>query len=78
LTDSRWLKRVWEEKNSSRSAISVPLMNSDKVIGVITLVRPQAEEFSYHELALLASLGVYLTLAMLVPRRTKKKKLECE
>ena len=78
LTDSRWLKRVWEEKNSSRSAISVPLMSSDKVIGVITLVRPQAEEFSYHELALLASLGVYLTLAMLVPRRTKKKKLECE
>jgi D-sedoheptulose 7-phosphate isomerase len=74
LTDSRWLKRVWEEKNGSRSAISVPLMNLDKVIGVLTLVRPRAEEFSNHDLALLASLGVYISLAMLAPYHVKKKK----
>jgi D-sedoheptulose 7-phosphate isomerase len=74
LTDSRWLKRVWEEKNGSRSAISVPLMNLDKVIGVLTLVRPKAEEFSNHDLALLASLGVYISLAMLAPYHVKRKK----
>ncbi len=78
LTDSRWLKRVWEEKNGSRSAISVPLMNLDKVIGVLTLVRPKAEEFSNHDLALLASLGVYISLAMIAPYHVKQKKVEID
>jgi D-sedoheptulose 7-phosphate isomerase len=78
LTDSRWLKRVWEEKNGSRSAISVPLMNSDKVIGVLTLVRAKAEEFSNHDLALLASLGVYISLAMLVPYHARINKADRE
>jgi D-sedoheptulose 7-phosphate isomerase len=65
LTDSRWLKRAWEEKNSSRSAISVPLMNLDKVIGVLTLVHSKAEKFTNHDLALLASIGVYISIAIL-------------
>lgn len=62
--DARWLKRPWEENGgSSRSAISVPLSFGDQVYGVITLVNAEKDGFSPRDLALLAILALYLTVA---------------
>lgn len=58
--DPRWLKRVWdqEEISTSRSALSVPLMTQDRVVGVVTLVHPQAGRFTMEDLALLTAIAV--------------------
>jgi D-sedoheptulose 7-phosphate isomerase len=67
LDDHRWLKRPWEEKNGSRSAVSVPFMNSDKVLGVLTLAHPSAKWFTRNDLAILASIALYTTMLALIP-----------
>jgi len=52
--DPRWLQRSWDEVGeSSRSALSVPLMVNNRVVGVLTLVRAQTE-FTESDLAILA------------------------
>ncbi len=52
--DPRWLRRPWDESGEClRSALSVPLMVNDRVVGVITLVRAQAE-FTANDLAVLS------------------------
>jgi len=57
--DPRWLRRSWDENaGTSRSALGVPLMDNDRVVGVLTLVRPQARQFTEDDLALLASITV--------------------
>jgi D-sedoheptulose 7-phosphate isomerase len=58
--DPRWLKRGWEQQDvtSSRSALSVPLMTHDRVVGVVTLVHPQAGRFTMEDLALLTAIAV--------------------
>ncbi|MEJ2353740.1 MAG: SIS domain-containing protein [Anaerolineales bacterium] len=68
LDDDRWFRRPWEEKNGSRSAVSVPFLDSDKVLGVLTLVHPKARRFTQKDLALLASLAMYITLMALEPQ----------
>lgn len=61
--DPRWLRRSWdEEEGSSRSAISVPLMTNDRVVGVLTLVQPRAGQFNRNDLALLTALAVCMSL----------------
>ncbi len=57
--DPRWLKRSWdEETREPRSAISVPLMADDRVVGVLTLVHPQANHFTRDDLSLLTAIAV--------------------
>ncbi len=58
--DPRWLKRVWDQEEiaPSRSALSVPLMTQDRVVGVVTLVHPQAGRFTMEDLALLTAIAV--------------------
>jgi D-sedoheptulose 7-phosphate isomerase len=58
--DPRWLQRKWEqsEVSNSRSALSVPLMTHDRVVGVVTLVHPQAGRFTMEDLALLTAIAV--------------------
>jgi len=59
LEDSRWLQRSWDSQNgSARSAVSVPIMNTDRVLGVLTLVHSQADKFTHHDLVLLAAVAV--------------------
>lgn len=54
--DPRWLPSQYEEaQNSSRSAICVPLMTEDRVIGILTLARLQNQRFSMEDLALLTT-----------------------
>jgi hypothetical protein len=69
LEDVRWLKRPWEVKNGSRSAISVPFVTTDRVLGVLTLVHPESEWFDQSDLALMAAIAVYITLMALAPQK---------
>ncbi len=55
--DPRWLRRSWDEsEGGSRSALGVPLMTNDRVIGVLTLVRPQAGQFTEDDLTTLTGI----------------------
>lgn len=57
--DPRWLNRSWDEKDAEpRSAISVPLMADDRVVGVLTLVHPRANHFTRDDLSLLTAIAV--------------------
>jgi GAF domain-containing protein len=42
-------------------------VDSDQVLGVLTLVHPKAGRFTQNDLALLASLAMYITLMALKP-----------
>ncbi len=56
-TDPRWLRRSWDEQQTpSRSALAIPLTREDRVVGVLTLTRPQPRIFTEAELQLLQSL----------------------
>ncbi len=57
--DPRWLRRSWDENEGrSRSALGIPLMINDQVIGVLTLVSSQTGQFTENDLALLAGIAV--------------------
>ncbi|OGO68152.1 MAG: hypothetical protein A2Z37_11335 [Chloroflexi bacterium RBG_19FT_COMBO_62_14] len=56
--DPRWLRRPDQKSDGdSRSAISVPLIARDRVVGVLTLVHPQAKHFNEDDLALLKAIA---------------------
>lgn len=56
--DPRWLRRPEEEGSAeSRSAVSVPLVARERVVGVLTLVHPQANKFTEDDLALLKAIA---------------------
>lgn len=60
--DPRWLPRPWEQNgNGSRSAVSVPLLDRDRVVGVLTLVHARSGQFNQDHLVLLAAIGVFLS-----------------
>lgn len=57
--DPRWLRRDWDAGDQTpRSAISVPLMNSERVVGVLTLVHPKANHFTRDDLSTLTAIAV--------------------
>jgi PAS domain S-box-containing protein len=55
--DSRWLRKPEEEEIESGTAISVPLLAGERVVGVLTLVRRQAGLFSQDDLALVTAIA---------------------
>ncbi len=56
--DPRWLKRPRDASNGdSRSAISVPVTARDRVVGVLTLVHPEAGHFTQDDLVLLKAIA---------------------
>lgn len=58
-TDPRWLRRDWDGyQASARSALAIPLISEDRVIGVLTLTRPQTKVFTKVELHLLLSFAL--------------------
>lgn len=60
--DPRWLPRGWETSTDlSRSAICVPLLTQDRVIGVLTLTRLQTNRFTMEDLSLLTSITLALS-----------------
>jgi GAF domain-containing protein len=61
--DPRWLPRDWErDGEKSRSAVSVPVLDQERVLGVLTLVHPQAGQFTAEHLFLLSSIALFLSL----------------
>ncbi len=56
--DPRWLRQVWEvHKTVARSAVCVPLLYAQRVLGVLTLVQRRQGGFSPGDLALLSALA---------------------
>jgi D-sedoheptulose 7-phosphate isomerase len=61
--DPRWLTRPWEEESgNTRSAICVPLVEENRVVGILTLASEQAGTFSEKDLSLLAAVAMFITL----------------
>ncbi len=55
LEDARWLQRSWDhEQPGSRSALGLPLLNSNRVVGVLTMVNTQAQQFTSEDLELVS------------------------
>jgi D-sedoheptulose 7-phosphate isomerase len=63
--DPRWLRRSWEENQLTRSAVSVPLISNDRVVGVLTLVNPEIEHFTKDDVSMLTAIAVCMSLANL-------------
>lgn len=62
LSDPRWLLRDWDQnENQARSAVSVPLLERERVSGVLTLVEKQAGQFNHDHLVLLAAIAVFIS-----------------
>ena len=64
--DERWLRRPWDgDPTKSRSAVSVPISINDRILGSITLVHPQGEEFSNEDLEYVSKMATSLTPSIL-------------
>ncbi|MCS6909982.1 MAG: polysaccharide biosynthesis tyrosine autokinase [Anaerolineales bacterium] len=62
--DSRWLRRNRDEGSSSpRSVICVPLMNDDRVIGVLTLAHPDVNYFTRDDLSMVTAIAVGISFS---------------
>jgi NtrC-family two-component system sensor histidine kinase KinB len=63
--DERWLRRPEEEADSApRSAIALPLLARERVVGVLTVVHPQPGHFSQDDLDLLTAIGEQAGIAV--------------
>ncbi len=57
LQDTRWLRRDWEATDvRGRSAVCVPLLDQDRVLGVLTLVHPEPNRFTEEDAVILTTL----------------------
>ena len=59
--DPRWLRRMWE---TSRSAVCIPLMTMNRVIGVLTLTRLETQQFNMEDLSLLSAIALTLSYSV--------------
>ncbi len=57
--DPRWLQRAWDGENGhSRSALVIPLVFGERVVGVLTLIRSRSKRFSESDLARLQDMAI--------------------
>src|SRR5205085_262843 len=49
--DQRWLRREWDERPQARAAMGVPMVDTDRVVGVLTLARPEPQPFTEADVA---------------------------
>ena len=74
LDDPRWLQREWEDQQrDSRSAISVPLMTPERVVGVVTLVHPEPGHFRMEDMALLVAVSQMISYSFKVGDVVREK-----
>jgi PAS domain S-box-containing protein len=68
--DERWLRRPDDEagRTGPKSAVSVPILARDKLVGVITLVHPQPGFFTTDHLDLVQAIGDHAGIAILNAR----------
>jgi GAF domain-containing protein len=57
--DPRWLQRPWEGNGTRpRSALAVPLVADGEIVGVLSLARPQTQQFTQQDLTKLQDIMV--------------------
>ncbi len=57
--DQRWLRRNWEDsERTAQSVMGVPLVDTDRVVGVLTLSRPEPRPFTEADLALVSEMAL--------------------
>jgi signal transduction histidine kinase len=61
--DERWLA-LTDEHRAIRSAIAVPLLRQERVVGVLTLVHPEPNQFDEEHLDLLSSIANQAAIAV--------------
>lgn len=68
--DARWMPRQYEddEKQLPKSAVSVPLLTRDKLVGVLTLVHPRTGFFTSDHVALVQAIADQAGIAVLNAR----------
>ncbi len=68
--DDRWLKRADDavEKSGAKSAICVPLMARERLVGVLTLVHPVPNSFTKEHLELMQAIADQASVAVLNAR----------
>ncbi len=68
--DQRWVRRPDDEttKTGSKSALCVPLVAHQKLVGVLTVVHPEVDYFNSEHLGLLQSISDIAGLAILNAR----------
>jgi len=68
--DPRWLRRAddAEEKTGAKSAICVPLIARDRLVGVLTLVHPVPNSFTEDHLELMQAIADQTSVAVLNAR----------
>jgi PAS domain S-box-containing protein len=65
LDDPRWLRRPLEEGDGdSRSAMCAPLEARGRIVGVVTLVHPQAGHFTEEDMTLLQAIADQASIAV--------------
>ena len=68
--DERWLRRADDsaEKSGAKSAICVPLMARERIVGVLTLVHPVPNTFNEEHLKLMQAISDQASVAVLNAR----------
>ena len=68
--DDRWLRRADDsaDKSGAKSAICVPLMARDRMVGVLTLVHPTPNAFNEEHLELMQAIADQASVAVLNAR----------
>ena len=61
--DERWLA-LTDEHQATRSAVAVPLLRQERVVGVLTLVHPEPDRFDEKHLDLLSSIANQASIAV--------------
>ncbi len=69
-TDNRWMKRPDDapDRTGPKSALSVPLMARERVVGVITIVHPEPYTFSQTHIELVGAIADLAGIAVLNAR----------
>ena len=67
--DPRWRLMAWEiDGAGSRSAVSVPLVDQERVMGVLTLAHPETGRFNGQDLILLTAIAALASQSLLQVR----------
>ena len=63
--DERWLRRPDDEESGSKSVVAVPIMARNDLVGVITVVHPEANNLQENHIALVHAIADQAGIAVL-------------